>query len=1209
MANKDIGKAADILDLLLQEQLYSVMTPEIALHVKGHSPATAKEAATFAHTYCEAKSSVRNLQTSQPRHGGGNKNRHQSGSGQSGHRSPPRDPKSSKDARGPKPYCFKCKKEGHWTRECKVNKPNKPQVAASIDVGLTSNSDCKSTPTLCQDCEGQPFNPLVEVRLNGIPVRALRDTGADSLMVARHLVTDEDLTGRTVTVAMADPRLHFETVTAIVQLDSPFLRGRVEATVLEKAVQDVIIGNTVTFASGEVASVPVYAKRELVQAVQTRAQARSQGQLEPLPAATSGLEISPGELAKLQRDDPSLQRARRLALQQRELRSGNNRVKFLWSKEILKRLHTNQTGQHTQVCVPKSLRREVMRIAHDTPMSGHLAAKRTQERIWAEFYWPGMCGEIRRYCRSCDQCQKTEPRGRIAKVPLGHLPLVDVPFQRVGVDIVGPITPASDRGNRYLLVMVDYATRYPEAVPLKSIDTEHVAEALWNMWTRLGIPSEVLSDNGSQFTSEVMREVHRLLSIKGKTTTPYHAQCNGLVERFNATLKSMLRRLCQEKPRTWDRLVPAVLFAYREVPQESTGFSPFELLYGRTVRGPMAVQRQLWTGQVCDDDVKTSSTYVFELRNRIEETCRLARESLLEAGRRQKRQFDRKARFRSFKPGDQVLLLLPTKHNKLEMAWRGPFPVEERVGDHDYRIVVGNKSKLFHANLLKRYFVREESAAAAFVVEDSEEWEPVSTTKENLPVIPLEAEETVEDIHLDPEAPEMHADIKELAGCHQGVLTDLPLHTNLMTCEIRLESGKPVRTKQYPLPFSQRETIKEEVDAMLKMGVIEKSASPFSSPIVLVKKKDGKIRFCVDFRRLNRDVVFDAEPMPDMEYLFAKLGKAKYLSKLDLSKGYWQVPMRPEDKPKTAFTTPQGQYQWTVMPFGLKTAGAIFSRMMRLMLQPLNLQEVDNFMDDILIATDSKERHLQCLRLLFQRLEEVSLSARPSKCYLGFRRLEYLGHIVGQGSIQPEDSKMAKIRDTTQPTTKKQIRSFLGLVGFYRRFVPHFAEIALPLTEATKASKPNIVKWDDRCEQAFQTLKARLCSAPICCLPVVDLPFVLMTDASDTGLGAILLQDQGFGLQPIACASKKLVPAERNYATVEKELLAVVWGVQKFSPYLYGNTFVIQSDHQPLQYLHQKKTTNSRLMRWAMQLQPYSFTFQAIPGKENIGADFLSRLE
>lgn len=1183
LAEKNIDNVDDVIDVFLSEQLMSTLTPELEQFVRDQWPTSSGDAARFAQRHLEAKwATGREKQASS--------------------RAPRDDRRQADDKQKPKynGTCWKCHKKGHKQKDCKsVRVIRQNESAPEI-----------TTPTvLCDSCASKPFDPVVQVVVNSVNARGLRDTGADILAVSRHLVEEEDYTGRSVNVTLANAHQDCCPI-ALITLNSPFVCGKVEAAVMDGLSYDVIIGNTVTFFTGEHVSVPVYAKKDLV-SVLTRAQARAEQETEgPVPVVRScGLDITPAQLKEFQASDSTLARARAAAELQTPIRTGKNVVSFTYSKGVLRRVYTDQRGEHRQVCVPQALRQEVMRIAHDTPMGGHLGAKKTRERIWAEFYWPGMCCEIRRYCQSCDRCQRITPRGRTSKVPLVKMPLVDLPFDRVAVDLVGPVTPASDRGNRFILVMVDYATRYPEAVALKKITTEAVAEALWDMWARLGIPREVLSDRGSQFTSETMKEVHRLLAIKGKTTTPYHAQCNGLVERFNATLKSMIAKLCQERPKTWDRFISAVLFAYREVPQESTGYSPFELLYGRKVRGPMAILRDLWTHECDHGEVKHASTYVLDLRNRIEETCEIARKSLEKEAVRQKKHFDKKAKPRSFQKGDKVLLLLPCKTNKLELAWRGPYTVEERIGEADYKVKVGNKMKLFHANLLKRYYAREVSIATVAVIDDKEEWEVVATTHENIPTIPLVAEEGPGDIKLDPKAPEMHEPLLSLAQEHPRTMTDLPLRTSLMVCEIQLESDKPVRTPQFPLPFSQRETIKEEVDAMLKMGVIEKCASPYSSPIVLVKKKDGKVRFCVDFRRLNQLVVFDAEPMPDVEYLFSKLGRAKYLSKLDLTKGYWQVPMHPDHKAKTAFTTPQGQYQWTVMPFGLKTAGAIFSRMMRLLIQPLNISEIDNFMDDVLVATETRERHIECLRLLFARLEEVSLSARPSKCCLGFLQLEYLGHVIGQGTVRPEEGKMQKIRDTPRPTTKRQVRAFLGLAGFYRKFVPHFSELALPLTEATKSSQPNVVLWNERMEEAFLTLKDRLCSRPVCVLPDMSKQFVLRTDASDLGLGALLLQDQGYGLQPIACASKKLIPAEKNYATVEKECLAIVWGVHKFSPYLYGRHFIIQCDHQPLQHLQRMRTTNGRLMRWALQLQSYTFTVQSIPGRDNVGADFLSRLD
>jgi transposase InsO family protein len=295
---------------------------------------------------------------------------------------------------------------------------------------------------------------------------------------------------------------------------------------------------------------------------------------------------------------------------------------------------------------------------------------------------------------------------------LGSVPLISEPFQRVAVDIVGPIKPTTERGHRYILVLVDYSTRYPEAVPMITIETESVAEALLGMYSKLGFPKEVLTDQGSQFVSGMMREVSRLLSIRRLTTTPYHAMCNGLCEKFNGTLKAMLKKMCQERPRDWDRYIDPLLFAYREAPQESTGFSPSELLYGRTVRGPMRILRELWTNESEVNESKTVYQYVIDLQERLEQTCQLARDELQKSRKRYSMYYNKKARVRDLKVGEEVLLLLPTDLNKLLMQWKGPFPIIEKVSTMNYKIDLGHRVKTFHANLLKKYQRRSETMAA-----------------------------------------------------------------------------------------------------------------------------------------------------------------------------------------------------------------------------------------------------------------------------------------------------------------------------------------------------------------------------------------------------------------------------------------------------------------------------------------------------------------
>jgi len=731
----------EVIDMLLLEQFLEGMTPELATFIRERAPATVQAAAELAEHFTEARWAVASYSKGQsrrntggdagsgPTHAGGNKGN-----------PPPGKPVALSNTerleRQQKRQCFTCGREGHGFRSCPKKPGSHSATLVTSDCVLTEDG---STPMLESPSN---YNPRFQVRVGSVEVVALRDTGADTVVVSSDLVSAEQYTGRKKNVSMASRGFSQICPVALVDLDTPFFTGKVEAVVMDDLVAPVLIGNEARLENGDTVSVPVYPVRQIVSAVQTRGQARKEGQ-EPVQLhAGKPLigKVTPTELAQMQKDDPSLEKFRHLATVRAAARNG---VHFEWKRGLLYRVYAHAGECFRQVVVPKELREEVIRLAHDTPMAGHLGSGKTRDRVWREFYWPGISSEIRRYCLSCDVCQRTIPKGKVRKVPLGKVPIIDEPFRRVAVDLVGPISPPSERGHRYMLVLVDYATRYPEAAPLKNIDSETVAEALWNMWSRLGIPDEVYSDCGTQFISDVMGQVHQLLSVKGITTTPYHAQANGLVERFNGTLKKMLQKLCLEQPRQWDRYINALLFAYREVPQESLKFSPFELLFGRTVRGPLQVLRQVWTNEATDAETRTTAEYVVDLRNRIEETCALARENLSQAADCYEKAFNRKTVSRSFKPGSQVLLLLPVKHNKLELSWKGPFTVVEKVGFADYKIQMGIKTKIYHANLLKQYHVRDvdEAVTVSVVVEDGDEVAPVGVCSDSIPLIPLTAEE------------------------------------------------------------------------------------------------------------------------------------------------------------------------------------------------------------------------------------------------------------------------------------------------------------------------------------------------------------------------------------------------------------------------------------------------------------------------------------
>ncbi|XP_070200772.1 uncharacterized protein [Littorina saxatilis] len=690
----------DLADLIVMEQLMSSLRPEVVTFVQEHQPKTTQEAADWIRVHEDAQAISGKSSGSRPGKSGN--------SGSSG-------PKDGKDDQGHKGsssrtdiQCYYCNKRGHVKKDCHRRQADQKGVHFVGSEELRDVTSSCTIPQLCVPCSRKHFQPHCNVYVNGVRGEGLRDTGADMIVVRASLVPAMAYTGDSIRVRMAEASHAYDLNTAVIKVVTPLFTGTIVAVVMDDPPCDLLIGNRVQFVDGVTREVPVYRSPDVI-SVLTRAQAeREDKPLKPLPAARAALgNVTPALLAKAQDSDPTLATPRGHAKSGKVKLSGKHgRSRFLRDKKLLYREFSNQEGTFKQVVVPREFREGVMATAHDSILGGHLGTKKTTDRVWRHFYWPGICTDVRRFCASCDKCQKVVAKGRVRKVPLEKMPLIDEPFRRVAVDIIGPILPASEDGNRYILTMVDYATRYPEAIPLKSIEATRVAEALVTMWSRLGIPSEVLTDRGTQFTGGVMAEAARLLSLEQHFTTPYHAQCNGLVERFNGTLKTMLRKLAQEKPRTWDRYIPALLFAYREVPQESLGFSPFELLYGRQVRGPMAILRQAWTDEEADEEVQTTATYIVELRNRIEETCKLAQENLGRAAQRYARGFDRKARPRSFKIGERVLLLLPVKHNKLQLQWQGPFEVTARVGQNDYRIMMHGKARLYHANLLRAYIER-----------------------------------------------------------------------------------------------------------------------------------------------------------------------------------------------------------------------------------------------------------------------------------------------------------------------------------------------------------------------------------------------------------------------------------------------------------------------------------------------------------------------
>ncbi len=375
----------------------------------------------------------------------------------------------------------------------------------------------------------------------------------------------------------------------------------------------------------------------------------------------------------------------------------------------------------------------------------------------------------------------------------------------------------------------------------------------------------------------------------------------------------------------------------------------------------------------------------------------------------------------------------------------------------------------------------------------------------------------------------------------------------------------------------------------------------------MVPKPDGTLRFCNDFRRVNEVSEFDGYPMPRVDELIDRLGRARFISTLDLTKGYWQVPLTEDAKPKTAFSTPSGHWQYRVLPFGLHGAPATFQRLMDVLLRPHQAYAAA-YLDDVIVHSESWEEHLELLRRVLMELRRAGLTANPRKCHLALFEAKYLGFQVGRGIVKPQEKKVAAILSAPRPSTKTQVRAFLGLAGYYRCFIPNFSSLAAPLTDLTRKGQPEKTPWSPEADLAFQQVKAALTSEPLLRAPDFGCPFLLQTDASDTGLGAVLSQVVDGEEHPVIYISRKLTPAERRYATVEKEALAVKWAVLELRYYLLGRKFTLITDHAPLQWMARAKDTNARVTRWFLALQDFHFVIRHRAGTANANADGLSRV-
>ncbi len=728
------------------------------------------------------------------------------------------------------------------------------------------------------------------------------------------------------------------------------------------------------------------------------------------------LPVTRDRLCAAQRADPTLQRCFASVVSADKAR--DEKVTYLLDGGVLLRkwsppLSDSDWSTVFQVVVPSAYRSHVLSIAHDSQWSGHLSVTKMYQLVLKHFFWPGLKSDVTKYCRTCHVCQ-------IAGKP-----------------------------NQII----------PPAPLLRNITARSVIKALTRFFSTFGLPRVIQTDQGTNFKSTVFKQILATLNVRHAVSSPYHPESQGALERWHQTLKSMLRKYCLETAQSWDEGIPFVVFAAREAVQESLGFSPAALVFGHTPRGPLKSLQEKFLSSVPSPPTNVLD-FVSNFRERLHHAHSFARDSLSSSQAGMKRRFDRSAVPRQFRAGDRVLALLPNPGSALSAKFSGPYDIQERLSDTDYVIRTperSRKTRVCHINMLKKYHSQENPSelmplsepprsCALIVPESLDQTDDVTVRSSSQQSARLPNSEMLKVLpdQLSHLSPAQRADIVALTKRFSCLFNDVPSRTTVAQHDIDVNNARPIKQHAYRVNPVKRELMKKEAEYLLQHGLAVHSSSPWSSPCLLETKPDGSPRFITDFRKVNSVTVPDSYPLPRMEDCVDNLGKARFVTKLDLLKGYWQVLLTKRTSVISAFVTPDYFLQYTVMAFGMCNAPATFQRLVNTVLS--GLTNCNAYLDDLIVYTTTWEEHVQILEQVFARLANASLTISLAKREFGHAMVTYLGRQVGQGQVRPVEAKVAVIAEFPVPSTRRALRRYLGMAGYYRSFCRNFSTVVRPLT-------------------------------------------------------------------------------------------------------------------------------------------------------------------
>jgi hypothetical protein len=724
--------------------------------------------------------------------------------------------------------------------------------------------------------------------------------------------------------------------------------------------------------------------------------------------------------------------------------------------------------------------------------------------------------------------------------------------------------------------------------------------------------------------------------------TPGHSQGNGLAERTIGTLKELIHKVAYEQQKSWWKHLEYILWALREIPQSSTGVAPWTMAFGFLPKGPCSILKDTWSG---DESLpfsldKSVADYLLDLRKNLEIANDFADSHIRHSQRQWINRYNLRARSKYFEVGDQVMILSPdSTSSRLWSRWRAPAKIIEKKSDHSYIVEIGDQRVHVHANKLRHYNVRVNELTCnsvnlvSFYIPAELYINTCSVIFErdddfgSLKV--FESQQMNDGVAADEIRPSSKIDASKLSHLSDlqrdqllSVLDKYPEcfadkvgYCNLYEHEIHVtEDFKPHRLKAYRIPEKLKPQVDQQIQDLLKQGIIRESNSPMASPLICVIKKDNSVRIVCDFRFLNKYTIADAIGPPDLSSVMQRIGRSKFISTFDGKSSYWTVPLKKEYQWLTAFTCDSGSglYEWTRAAFGLKNSGCTFIRMINRILFPIR-DFTQSFVDDLAVCSNEWADHLCHIELFLKRIKESGLTLNIRKAELAKSEVKFCGNIIGSGIRRIDPDKVSAVKNLKIPENKSDVRKLLGFFSWFRDFLPNFAEYARPLTDLTNSRIPKKLPWGMQEERAFCMLKDLLCKAVMQPLHVIDWdkPFNISTDASDHTIAGALTQTNSEGQElPISFFSRKLTDVQRNWPTVEKEAYAVLEALNKFRHWVLFSKIIVYSDHNPLRFLTESMPKSAKLLRWSLALQNYDITFCYKPGKSSLMAvpDCLSRM-